>query len=83
VEGIDMATRLRKRVVDREGAGWNWTNRLFWLFWAVGSALWGAIVGVFLSGHGEEAIQTVVLGFPLVTLATVSALIWAFKVFLD
>ncbi len=54
----------------------NWTNGLFWL-WAVGSVLWATFIGLLLRDKGEEAIQVVALGPPLVILALGSVLIGA------
>ncbi len=56
----------------------NWTKGLFWL-WAAGSVLWATFVGLLLRDNGEEAIQIIALGPPLVIFAIGAVLVWAFR----
>ncbi len=59
----------------------DWTNGLFWL-WGVGSVLWATCIGLLLRDQGEETIQVVALGPPLVILAIgalVRAFFWMFR----
>jgi hypothetical protein len=58
----------------------NWTEVLFWL-WAVGSVLWATSTGLLLRNAGEEEIQAIALGPPIVIFAIGAALVWAFTVF--
>jgi hypothetical protein len=63
--------RDRRRLV-------NWTKGLLRL-WAVGSVLWATIVGLLLRDNGEEVIQIIALGPPLVIFAIGAVLVWAFR----
>ena len=66
----------------------NWINGLLWL-WAVGSVLSATLIGLLLRDNGDEAIQIIALGPPLVIalcpplviLVIGAVLVWTFEVF--